>query len=107
MSEARFILEAGKGWEGVHQVADLGLPGECVLYADQPDFVVYPIDKVFGALAGRRGILKESSHQVVRCPICKEEGNRTIWRTEHGVEIILCACCKQYVWVKAKPKEEG
>ena len=108
--ELRFTLHGGKGWVRVHQVDDPICPpgsGIAILFAARPDFVVYPEAREFEDLAGRRGNIVGEDNQLVRCPTCKVEGNKTAWVTEHGIEVILCAGCKQYIWVKRNTTEKG
>ena len=108
--ELRFTLHGGKGWVRVHQVDDPICPpgsGIVTLFAARPDFVVYPEAREFEDLAGRRGNIVGEDNQLVRCPTCKVEGNKTAWVTEHGIEVILCAGCKQYIWVKRNTTEKG
>lgn len=105
MDEARFILENGRGWEGHHEISDGGV--RMSIFTERPDFLVYPYEEAFSDLAGRRGSIVEERHQLVRCPVCKTEGNRTVWSTEHGVEVILCSGCKQYIWTRRKAEEKG
>jgi len=110
MNEVRFTLEKGKCWEGVvHQVDDPICPpgsGHITLFADRPDFVVYPEAREFADLAGRRGNIIHEKCRMIRCPICKTDGNRTAWTTEHGFEVVMCQGCKQYIWLRRFEEEE-
>jgi len=102
--ELRFTLRGGRGWEGiVHQVDDPICPpgsGHITLFAERPDFVAYPEAREFAELAGRRGDIVGEENQLVRCPMCKVEGNKAVWTTEHGIAVILCVDCQQYIWIK-------
>jgi hypothetical protein len=107
--EIRFTLQNGKGWEGDLPVDAFSHSGQEHIYcvgSPCPDFVVYPRTPEFKDHAGLRGDVVEVRTQLVRCPMCKEEGNKTVWRTEHGFEVILCSGCKRYVWVKSEIKNE-
>jgi len=100
--ELRLTLHGGKGWVRVHQVDDPICPGSghITLCVERPDFLVYPEAREFADLAGRRGSIVGEENQLVRCPMCKVEGNKSVWTTEHGIEVILCVDCQQYIWIK-------
>jgi len=108
--EIRFTLENGRGWSGIHHEVDAfshgGRETMTIIGSPRPDFVVYPRAPEFKGHAGLRGDVVEARTQLIRCPMCKEEGNKTVWRTEHGFEVIICAGCKRYVWVKSEIKNE-
>jgi hypothetical protein len=110
MDEIRFTLQNGKGWEGdlpVDGFCDAGYGYMQIIGQPCPDFVVYPRSPEFKGHEGLRGDIVEVRHQLVRCPMCKAEGNKTVWRTEHGFEVILCAGCRRYVWTKQRIERKG
>ena len=109
MDEIRFTLQNGEGWEGnppVDDVYEHGLGHMTIIGSPCPDFVVYPSTPEFGELSGRRGNIVNETRRMVHCPICETEGNKTVWSTEHGIGVILCSGCKQYVWTRQKPYNE-